>query len=313
MARNVTVYDLENYPDNSKTVTIDQQSVVPTGYAGDEQWVLSFVTSAYSNNTNRTAIQDIWVEEMATGWYKSSGLVSLGASINIGATNKVLGINIDNSSGWYYVQLTEDTYGPNSLATHIEDQIRAVPDTGLWNSNDDTLAYKNAQVEYANGKFKIISGTVSDYYTGTNRTSVAVTYSGTDTLYYDLGFDLGIGSYEIASTDIKESSVTSTCGPSSTAIPINTMTGLVAGDPIAITNKTTTDYVIAQPGTTTTNIVIISGSLNNTYTVSGTYAAKVQKLRIQDPDQQPVMYHNNVDSITRWGIMSIANQIDFSS
>ena len=63
MARNVTVYDLDNYPDNSKTVTCDQQSIVPIGYGGDEQWVLSFVTSAYSDNTNNTAIQDIYVRE----------------------------------------------------------------------------------------------------------------------------------------------------------------------------------------------------------------------------------------------------------
>jgi hypothetical protein len=67
MAVNVTVYDLENYPDNSKTVTVDQKTVVPLGYDGDEQWVLSFTTTAYSDNTARTAIQDIYVTEMKAG------------------------------------------------------------------------------------------------------------------------------------------------------------------------------------------------------------------------------------------------------
>lgn len=309
MARNITVYDLENYPDNSKTITVDQQSIVPTGYAGDEQWVLSFTTNAYSDRVLSTAIQDIYVQEMKTGWYKSSGLVTIGSTVAVTSGSKTLGLNIDNSSQWYYVELTEENYGPDAMAEHIEDQIRAIPATGGWSSSDDPLSYKNVQVEYTNGKFKIISGTVSEFYSGTNRTSVAVTYSGSDTLYYDLGFDLGIGSYDVMSTSIKEKMVTVSCGPTSTAIVIDTMAGLVAGDPIAITNNSNTDYLIAAAGTTTTNIVIASGTLANSYIAN---RAKVQKLRIQDPDQQPVMYHSEADSIMRWGIMSILNQIDFS-
>jgi len=309
MARNITVYDLDLYPDNNKTVTVDQQSVVPVGYAGDEQWVLSFTTNAYSDNTTNTAIQDIYVREMRTGWYKSSGLVDVGDSITIDGSSKTLGINIDNSSGWYYVELTEDTYGPNSLATHIEDLIRVIPDSYLWNSNDDSLAYKNAQVEYNEGKFKIISGNVSEFYTGANRSSVEVTYSGSDTLYYDLGFDLGLGSYGVANTSVRESLVTANCGPSSTAVSIETMT-VTSGDPIAITDGSNIEYFIAQGGTTSTSLVIASGTLTNSYTANN---AKVQKLRMQDPDQKPVMYHDNVDSIMRWGIMSVTNKIDFSS
>lgn len=310
MARNITVYDLVNYPDNSKTVTVDQRSIVPTGYAGDEQWVLSFTTSAYSDNTNNTAIQDIYVQEMKSGWYKSSGLVGIGSTVTVSSGSKTLGLNIDNSSKWYYIELTEDSYGPDALAEHIEDQIRAIPTVSGWSSSDDQLSYKNVQVEYHNGKFKIISGTVGEFYTGTDRSSVAVTYSGSDTLYYDLGFDLGIGSYDVATTSIREKLVTSSCGPTSTAIVINQMSGLTVGDPIAITDNTNTDYVIAQAGTTETSITIISGSLSNSYTANN---AKVQKLRIQDPDQQPAMYHSEADSIMRWGIMSIVNQIDFSS
>jgi len=309
MARNVTVYDLDNYPDNSKTITCDQQSIVPIGYAGDEQWVLSFVTSAYSDNTSRTAIQDIYVREMKTGWYKSSGLVSL-SSVTVSSGSKVLGLNIDNSSKTYYIQMTEDTYGPDALAEHMENLIRAIPDAGNWASADDQLSYKNAQVEYVNGRLKIISGTVNEYYTGTTRTSVQVTYSGSDIFYYDAGFDLGIGSYDVAGTTVRESLVTVGCDSDSTSITISTMVGLVAGDPIVITNGTNTEYFIAEAGTTTASIVITSGTLSNSYTAN---RAKVQKLRIQDPNQSPVMYHNTVDSIMRWGIFSMVNQIDFSS
>jgi hypothetical protein len=310
MARNITVYDLDNYPDNSKTVTVDQSSVVPTGYAGDEQWVLSFKTSAYSDNTNSTAIQDIYVQKMKTGWYKTSGLVSLGASITISGGANTLGLNIDNSSKWYYIQIASDTYGPDALAEAMQDAIQDIPDSGAWSTSDDSLSYLNAQVEYDNGKFKIISGTVGEYYTGSNRTSVSTTYSGTDTMYYDLGFDLGIGSYDIATTSVKESLVTATCNDSSTGITINSMSGLAEGDVLAITDKTHTEYVIAKAGTTATSIVIEAGDISNTYTAN---RAKVQKLQIQDPDQEPVMYHSEVDSVMRWGINSIVNQIDFSS
>jgi hypothetical protein len=195
MAVNITVYDLDNYPDNNKTMTVDQSTVVPVGYEGDEQWVLSFTTSAYSDNTNLTAIQDIYVQEINAGWYKSSGLVDL-SNVTISGGNKVLGLNMDNSSKTYYVQLTEATYGPDALAEHIRDLIRAVPSTGYWASADDSLAYLNALVDYTDGKIKIISGTVATNYTGTSQTSVVVSASGSDTLYANLGFNLGIGSYE---------------------------------------------------------------------------------------------------------------------
>jgi hypothetical protein len=69
------------------------------------------------------------------------------------------------------------------------------------------------------------------------------------------------------------------------------MSGLAAGDPIGITDGTNTDYVVAEAGTTTTNIVIVSGSLTNSYTAN---EAKVQLMALQDPEQVP-------------------NQIDFSS
>jgi len=308
MATNITVRDLDNYPDISKTITVDQTTLVPTGAGGDEKWVLSFVTTAYSDNVNRTAIQGIYMQEVSTGWFKSSGLVSLGSNFIVSSGSKTLGLNIDNSSQWYYIELDEETYTLDALAEHMQGKIRAIPDTGVWSSSDDSLSYKNAQVEF-NGKFKIISGTVSEFYTGSNRTSVEVTYSGSDTFYYDIGFDLGIGSYDVSLADIKESLVKANCGPTSTAIVINTMT-VTSGDPIAIIDDTNTEYFIAQYGTTSTNIVIVSGTLVNSYTAN---KAKVQRLRIQDSDQEPVNYHSTIDSAMRWGIMSVVNQIDFSS
>jgi len=61
MALSISTQDLINYPGNVKTVLADQAQIVPTGYEGDEQFVLKFSTNAYSNNINYTAIQDIYV------------------------------------------------------------------------------------------------------------------------------------------------------------------------------------------------------------------------------------------------------------
>ena len=311
MATNITVKDLDNYPDISKTITVDQKTLVPTGAQGDEKWVLSFVTTAYSNNTALTAIQDIYVQEFSTGWIKSSGLVDLGSGVIISSVSKSFEISIDGSN-WYDVVLTEATYGPDSLADHIQTVVRGIPTaSGIgWSSSDDQLAFKNAIVEYDEGKLKIISGNVSEFYTGTNKSSVDIQANGIDTLYKDLGFNLDTNSEEIATRDIKESLVVTSCGPTSSIIIVNTMTGLAAGDPIAIVNDSNTEYFIAASGTSTSSIVIVSGTLINSYTG---VEAKVQKLRLQDPDQEPVNYHSTVDSIMRWGIMSVINQIDFSS
>lgn len=310
MATNITVKDLDNYPDISKTITVDQKTLVPTGAQGDEKWLLSFVTTAYSDNAALTAIQDIYVQEFSTGWLKSSGLVDLSGGIIIDSLSKSFRINIDNS-GVYDVILTEDTYTLTSLADHMQSVIRAIPTTSGsgWSASDDQLSFINAMVEY-DGKFKIISGNVSEFYTGNSKSAVHVQASGVDTLYKDLGFNLGTNSEDIATRDVKESLVITSCGPTSSAIVVNTMTTLTSGDPIAIIDSTNTEYFIAQYGTTPTNIVIVSGTLTNSYT--GT-EAKVQKLRLQDPDQEPVNYHSTVDSIMRWGIMSTLNQIDFSS
>lgn len=310
MATNITVKDLDSYPGVSKTITVDQKTLVPTGAQGDEKWVMSFVTTAYSDNTALTAIQDIYVQEFSTGWAKSSGLVSLGSSITISG-GAAFEISIDGSN-WYDVSLTGDTYGPDSLADHIQTVIRAIPTTsGIgWSAVDDQLAFKNSMVEYVNQKFYIISGNVSEFYTGSSKSSVDVRVNGVDPLYKNLGFDLGVTSEEVATREVKESLVITSCGSTSVAIVVNTMTGLVAGDPMAISDSTNTEYFIAASGTSNNNIVISSGTLTNSYTANET---KVQKLRLQDPDQKPVNYHSTVDSIMRWGIMSTLNQIDFSS
>ena len=314
MATNVTVYDLINYPDNGKTVTVDQKTIVPVGAEGDEKWVMSFVTTAYSDNVNRTSVQDIYVQDIKTGWAKSSGFVN--SPFVVSASSKTLGIKIDASTQYYYFQMTEDTYDGEALAEEMEAKIRAIPTaTGTFSVYDDPLAYKNAMVDFRHNKFYIISGNMSSYYTGTYRSSVKVTSSGSDTLYKDLGFNLGIDSEAVAGVAVREAYLTQTVASGGQYLWVNTITGMSVGDCLAITDNVTTDYtpILAISGTRLT--IPITGTngfdgVKHVYTAS---EAKIQVVKIQDPNQVPVAYHSTVDSIIRWGIMSVSSSIDYSA
>jgi len=326
MAVNVTVYDLDNYPDNSKTVTTDQKALVPVGYEGDEQWVLSFTTSAYSDNTARTAIQDIYVREMKAGWIKSSGFMGTGGKFTlVSGTSNQLKVKMDASAGatgqggYYVIELTPGVnLSGDAIAADMETQIRAIPDATTWNTADAgyNLSYKNTMVDFTDGRFWIVSGNVGKYYTGTSRSSVAVAKYSADTCFVDLGFDLAISSQSVAGVSAKETLLASSYTHGTASMIIGTGTGVVAGDCMMITNGTTTDYfqVITVSGTTLTVPTVASNVFDaipvNDYVAS---VSKVQVLRAQDPEQVPFAYHSTVDSITRWGIMSITNSIDFSS
>ena len=325
MAISVTVYDLENYPDNPKTITLDQKSVVPAGQEGDEKWVLSFTTSAYSDNTNHTAISDLYVQEMRGGWLKSSGFVGTGGKFTIGNNSKRLKIKLDNSAGadggggYYTITLTEGTnLTGDAIAADIETRIRALPDDSSWVTADDVfkLSYTSCTVEYKDGRFKIVSGTVSPYYTGVSRSSVKVAKVDADTCYETLGFDLSVDSETIAGVAIKEALVTSDYTADNTPLAIAAGTGVQAGDCLVITDGTNTDYFTALSGTVDTSIVVPVSSANGYTGIEHNYSqniTKVQILREQDPENEPVSCYDTVDAITRRGIINIVNQIDFSS
>lgn len=326
MAVNVSVYDLVNYPDNPKTVTVDIRTIVPLGYEGDEQWVLSFVTTAYSDNTTPTAIQDIYVQETSAGWLKSSGFVGTGGRFTIDSSTKQLGIKIDASagpsggSGYYTISLSEgENLTGESIASDMEEKIRALPDDASWNTSDDgyKLAYLAATVEYKNGKFWIISGSISSYYTGANRSSVKVYKITGDACFETLGFDLSVDSQTIAGTTIKEVLLASNYTGGNATMSVNTGLGVSEGDALAITDGTNTHYFTAISGTTESSLKLAIQATNgfdaipSTTTYSGS-VSKVQKLTLQDPENRPVSYYTNVDDIVRWGIKSIVNQVDFS-
>ncbi|RKX67068.1 MAG: hypothetical protein DRP42_01470 [Tenericutes bacterium] len=325
MALNITTQDLDNYPGTTKTVTVDQEKIVPAGYEGDEQFLMSFSTSAYSDNVARTAIQDLYVMDFKTGWAKSSGFVGSGGKFAIDDTHKSLMIKMDNTTsgtdalGYYTVTLTpNDDQTPVSgevIAADMEEAIRALTmetaDTGYL------LAYKNASVEFKDGKFWIVSGSIGKYYSGNYRSSVAVKAAASLDCSAELGFDRSMTSEGMDSIAVKEAPLAVDYTTSTTPLTIGAGTGVSAGDALMITDGGNTEYFTALAGTTDTEIVVPIMATNsfvgivNGYTVaSGT---KVQILREQDPEGTPTMWHDAVDSICRYGVKTIINQIDYSS
>lgn len=317
MATNVTVRDLDNYPDNYKTVTVDQITIIPTDARGDEKWVASFSTTAYSNNTALTSIQDIYVQHFKVGWAKGSIVSGPFVVVN---GNKTLGIRLDGGTTPYYVTLTSGTYFGDALAAHLETQIRAIPTTSGagwdWSTSDDELSFMNAIVDYKDNKFYVVSGNIGESFSGTGESSVILTASGADTLYEDLGFDLGFTSKSMTSSSVcTETTLASPYTANTASLVLARDIGVSDRDSLCITDGTNLEYFTAISGGSATLTVPISGTnlfggIVNSYATADTV---VQVLRRQDPDQEPNYYYNTLDAIVTWGIMSIANQVDFSS
>jgi len=328
MAINISTQDLINYPGTVKTVTVDQSSIVPAGYEGDEQYVQKFSTTAYSDIATTTAIQAIYVTNFKAGWCKSSGFAGAGGKFSLDSTHYKLNVKIDATTttsgssigdGYYEISLSynvdETPVDGSAVAADMEEKIRAISlhteDTGF------SLPYLNASVEYTDGKFYIVSGSIGNYFSGDDRSSVKVMAAAATDCSIELGFNLSLDSETLDGIAIKESYITSSYTTDTTPLVIAAGTGVTAGDCLMITDGTNTDYFTAISGTTSTSVVVPTSG-NNSYvgiandytTVSG---ARVQILNQQDPEGTPTMWYKDIDSIVRWGVKSIVNQIDYSS
>jgi len=328
MAITINTQDLFNYPGTVKTVTVDQTTMVPTGEEGDEKYVQKFSTGAYSNIASSTRIQDIYVTNFKAGWCKSSGFVGSGGKFSIDSTHNKINVKVDASTttsgssvgdGYYEItlgyNLDETPVDGSVVAADMEEKIRALSlhteDTGF------SLSYMNASVYYQNGKFIIVSGSVGNYFTGDDRSSAKVLPAATNDCSAELGFDLLIDSESMAGIAIKETYITADYTTNTTPLTVAVGTGATAGNCFMITDGVNTDYFTALSGTTSTNIVVATSGNNSYVGIDNSYTtasgARVQMLRQQDPDGMPTMFYTDVDSIVRWGIKSIINQIDYSS
>ncbi len=327
MALNIDTQDLENYPGTTKRITIDLGSIVPIGAEGDEKFVLSNTTSAYSNVTERTNIQDIYITEMTAGWCKSSGFAGSAGKFYLDDTHKSLKVRMDatvsgsDGSGFYTIDLTpNDDDTPVSgevVAAELEVRIREVADSLNIEDTGFATAYRNASVEYKNSKFWIVSGSIGSYYTGNLRSSVVVAAADTNDCSQILGFDLPTNSYTLANVAVKETILNTGYTTDTDTLSVNTGTGAESGQAFMITDgDLKTDYFIAMSGTTDSNIKVATFSVNGYIGITNSYdanSAKLQLLREQDPEGVPTNWYTSIDQLVRYGIKSMANQIDYSS
>ena len=319
MAINVDLYDLVNYPSNPKKGTIDIVQMVPAGYQGDEQFVLKFSTTAYSDAVNNTAIQDIYVQEMVCGWAKSSGFAGTGGKFTITSSTNKLRVNIDGCSGgsyngYYEIELdTGVNIAGETIASDIQTKLRAVSLDAADSSH--RLGYLNCVCIFRNNKFFIQSGTVSNSFVGSGKSSVRIyTTTFSDSANDALGFNIPVESEIIASSIIKEVVTTSNYTVGDDELLVGNGLGVQDGDALCITDGVNKDYFTAVSGTVDINIKVPNQANNGFNAIKNNYTAgaKVQILSDTDPEFKPTSPLDTVDKIARWGVMSLINQIDFS-
>ena len=326
MAINVDSQDLENYPGIVKRITVDLKNFVPIGNEGEEVFTLSSTTSAYSDNTERTSIQDLYITDMVAGWCKSSGFPGSAGKFSIDDTHKSLKVRMDatvsgtDGSGFYTVILTpNEDQTPVSgelVAADLELQIRAIADILETGDVGFSGSYRDASVEYKNGKFWIVSGSIGSYYAGTARSSVIVEEADSNDCSAVLGFDLSTTSYALYNAAVKETLLNSIYTADTDTLSVNTGMGASAGMSFMITDGVNTDYFTALSGTTDSSIKVATESTNNYIGVTNPYStngARIQLLREQDPEGVPTAWYTSLDQLIRYGIKVMANQIDYSS
>lgn len=303
MAVNVTVYDLESYPDTSKTVTVDIKQVVPLGAGGDERWVVTAYTSATASGS--AAIQDMFIRSFTLGWCKSTGFNQGPYTIN--ASQNTLKVSINGSTARSIV-LTNQTgqVSGESVASDMEAQINALAVVGAAEASN--LAFKNAQVEFENGRFTIKSGSTASTYTGSGKTSVSVSPGDSNDVSEHLGFFAPVSSEVIAGTSVSETYLTFpyTAASGLTLLDVSSSSNFAARDCFAITNGTNTEYRYVSS--------VAAGAINFNAALLNNYAAnsRIQNVRMQDPVVSPVSVFTTIDDAVTYAIASIVNQINFA-
>jgi hypothetical protein len=302
MAVSISVIDSVNYPDNAKTVSVDIKSLVDAGSDGDELWFLVASTSARA--TGNTSIDDELASYMLNGYSKTSGLTSPPYIVESG-TN-YLQVSIDGS---VVREITVDpgTYSGDAFSDKLEETIRDLAGEGGLEAGN--ISFKNASVDYYNGRIRIKSGTTSNTFTAAGKSSVAVTDGNTAQGFAaQLGFDMPFESETLATqcASIYVTSVSSTSSSGGTTLNVNNGTNFSAGEALYVTDGTNSEYGIV--GTGGQNNLVMKSNLLHTYAAG----ARVQRVVYTDPDSLPPSPLDTIDKVLTSKISSIVAQIDFA-
>ncbi len=303
MAVNVSVFNLENYPNNPKTVVVDMSELVPYGNGGEDTWVVSAVTSATASGG--ASIQRLYINHTKFGYAKSSGLRTGPYSITNLQKHLKVAVDEDISSA-VEVMLTTSALplGGDAVASDLQEKINATARSGGPKAGN--LSYLNTVVRYVNGTFEIISGTAGEFYTGSDKTSVAVADGASTTgLAAELGFNIPFTSEALASNQVKQTSLASSYS-SGTSLTVTNAGIVSAGDCVVVTDGTSTVYRGVQTVVGTT--VVLASGLGTSF-ASGSL---VQVLGLRDPSSEPPAIYSRVDDYINFAVNSIVNQIDFS-
>jgi hypothetical protein len=313
MAVNVTVRDIVNFPGGTpKTITVDIIQIVPVAGMpeGDEIWVSSSTTAATASGGG--SIESIFKNTMKRGWIRSSGLIT--GNIDIASNSRmVVAIDENIGSGLEITLTAGSNLLPDDIAQDIETKIQTAAQLGGGGSKIGNLSYLNAQVRFINGKFQIESGTVSDGFTATGRSSVKVGAPSTGTdVRSVLGFNITTDSETLASRQIIETDLTTAYSTGDT-LTVRSTAGLDSGDAFVLTDGTN-ENIATISGVESASILrftAVSGAgegLANPYN-TGALLKKLHQVDVADP----VSAVTTMDALYRFQIDSIVNQIDFSA
>jgi hypothetical protein len=310
----ITLYirDIVNFPGISKTETLDIANLIVSGSDGDEKICMSAATTAYSDYSLRTAIQNTYANYTKQGFSKSSGFVS-GPYTITAMSNDNLIVEIDGIESSITLTPGVGLTG-SAIAADIENKLIACAEDG--GAQEGNLSFLAANCSYTDSLFKITSGSLSDQYTGANKSSVSVVATGT--VNVTLGYDLPIESEALAGRTIKETYLSSGFTTGSGTLYLADVTQMEALRAYMITDGTNTDYFIALTVSSGSNqITIPYAGVNGFDAITHSYSAgtgsKVQQLTFNDPDPEPKSPLEDVDAVARHLIYTIQRQIDFSA
>jgi hypothetical protein len=317
MAINVTIRDIINFPGGTaKTITLDIAQIVPTGGTpeGDEIWVTSSTTTATASGGG--SIQNIFKNEMKRGYLRgvppATALLDIPADARFKvAIDELIGSGVD-------ITLTEGTNVLSSdVAQDIETQIKNQSVIGGGGAKIGNLSYLNAQVRFNNGVFSIESGTVTDRFTGSGRSSIIIDAPdlGTD-VRQTLGLHLTVSSELLAARQLAETAlaVDYTVGD---IVEVVSTAGFTAGSAFEIRDTVNNQLVVISGagvgdglGVSEIRFVSVSGV---GFGLANTYATGAQLRKFHPIDQpDPVSAISTVDQLYRFQIDSMVNQVDFS-
>jgi len=303
MAITTTIRDLENFPSVSKTVTLDQVSVVPVDNEGDEIYVLSATPGAGVVKLGGGTISPVFVRDFKAGYLRSSGLKN--PPFTVSASNNTLRISIDGGTLRAITLTSGNNLSGANVASDLQAQINALAAVGGLEALNNS--YLSATVKFLNNKFLIVSGSISNTFTGVGRSSMQVLAGLTNDASVTLGLNIVSSSENIAALQAVETSLSSTYSSGGT-LNVTASVGLVAGDAFMITNGTNKEYFVAS-GVTVSTIGISGSGLVNTY--SG--GSLVQKIFERDANADLASPYTTVDELTRFALRSIANQVNFAA